>query len=221
MNTPNSLPVISQKFFQLLAKAIEHFAHKIWWRRKLIVLETRMKKPSKKAQNSYQHIRITLLNSLSPEEVSKNFAQYSETFRQRMEQGVLGWGIFDGTKPIGFVWVATKNYFEPTLRIPILLTDEEVYVFDGLIYKGHREGAAPYYIMRFVWNELMKQGFTTSIVLVNEQNRKALLHHYTLRYKERFLRVVAPLLFGRPLRASTHHYSDAKLTRSALSKRKK
>ena len=221
MKTISSADNSLQKLFLFSTKATTYLTRKIWWRRKLIFLEIRMKKPSEQDQRTYQHIRVTLINSLQPEEVSKHFPNHAKAFRERIEQGHLGWGVFNKTTPIGFVWFATKNYYEPTLRLSILLTPQEAYVFGGRLYKGHREGAVPYYVMRTIWKDLMDLGFTTCISLVNEQNKKALLHHYMLRYKERFLRVVAPLLFGIPLRASTHHYSDAKLTRHALMRKQK
>lgn len=221
MKTISSASSKLQKLFQSSNKATTYLVRKIWWRRKLIFVEARMKKPSEKDQSTFEHFSIELISSLSPEEISKHFPKHVTDFHENIEQGHLGWAVFHKTEPVGFVWFATKDYYEPTLRLSIPLTQEEVYVFGGRLRKGHREGAAPYYIMRTIWGNLMDLGFTTCISLVNEQNRKAMLHHYLARYKERFLQVVAPLLFGRPLRATTHHYSDPKLSRRALMGSKK
>lgn len=221
MKTTSSISSRLQKLFQSSAKAITYLIRKIWWRRKLIFVEARMKKPSEKDQSTFENFHIRLINSLPTEDITKHFPKHVKDFHKNIEQGHLGWGVFHEAKPVGFVWFATKDYYEPTLRLSIPLTPEEVYVFGGRLRKGHREGAAPYYVMRTIWGDLMDLGFTTCISLVNEQNRKAMLHHYLARYKERFLQVVAPLFFGRPLRAKTRHYSDSKLTRRALMGSKK
>lgn len=221
MKTMKSLETCLKKLLKLATKAAVLSCRKIWWRRKLILLEARMTEPSEQDKSTFSHTHIRLLNSFSSEELFSNFAQHSKLFEQRIEQGLLGWGIFEGNTPIGFLWIATKNYYEPALRFPIFLTPDEVYMFDGTVYKEHRKGAAPHYVARLVWQELLKQGFTTCISLVNEQNRRALLLHYGLKYNERFLQVVSPLLLGRPLRASAQHYSTPLLTRRALVKNKK
>lgn len=221
MSTTKILPNISQKFFQLSTKIAGYLIRKIWWRRELLILETPMRAFSKKDQQTFKDIQFKLLNTLPQEEISIHFANHSKVFRKRIEQGLLGWGVFNGTTPIGFLWIATENYYEPALRFPIHLAPTEAYVFDGMLYKEHRQGVIAAYVMKYVWKELMGEGFTTCIAMVNAHNRRALMHHYLLRYKERFVRVIAPMLFGKPLPASMYRYTDAKLTRSALARSKK
>lgn len=221
MSTTKLLPNISQKFFQLSTKVTGYVIRKIWWRRELLILETPMRAYTDKDQQSFENIRFKLLNTASQEEIDTHFADRSKEFRKRIEKGLLGWGVFDGTTPIGFLWIAKENYYEPALRFPIHLAQNEAYVFDGILYKEHRQGVIAAYVMKYVWKELMDEGFTTCIAMVNAHNRRALMHHYLLRYKERFLRVVAPMLFGKPLPATMYRYTDAKLTRSALSRSKK
>lgn len=206
-----------------LEKALKLIGYKIWWKRKLIILEHKMKP---RGEEEKQHFSdLSSRSFTSPEGVSlikEYFPKETHLFLERLETpGVDGWAFFKNDTPIGYLWVATKSYYEPTLRFPIFLAPKECYLFDGRVYPEFRQGSTSSYITRTTWEKLIDDGFTTSIVLVELHNRRALLAHYLLGYKERFQQVVGPLLFGRPLKPTVQSYTTPKFSRSALIRRRK
>ena len=209
-------------FYNFVVKAYRYMVYHIWWRRKLVILERPMSGPSDDDQVKYGDILLQPLHGDdSSTIIKKYFAQKEKLFLSRLQnKNILGWGVFKGDQPIGYLWAATTSYFEPALRYTILVTNKEAYMFDGVVYPEFRKGKLAVYCNCCAWEELLQLGNTTAVALVNQENRRAMLFHHLLKYVERFQEVNAPLLFGKPLKATLKNYDENRLSRKSFLKKK-
>lgn len=218
-NTSSNMLSKSVTFAQ---KAFSALKRGIWWNRKLLLVQTPMVESGARERDNFADVRIVSFASEEGRRVmEKNFPKKAKLFRARLKQtDVWGWGIFRKDEPIGYLWAATASYYEPALRCPVPLAEQEAYFFDGIVYKQYRQGALPTYVNKLAWQQLMALGKTMSIAMVKEDNRRALLFHYLMGYKDRFQRIFSPCLLGIALRPRFESYTTPVLTRQALRSKK-
>ena len=170
-NKPMTLPVLYDRIKARVAKyliGVDSFA--------LIVVD--LYRRTAEAAGPYKDVRV---RRLAPEDmplVIVSFPNREKVFKERFQiPGLEGWLIFVDTTLIGFIWIATRDFYEADIARTIQIPQNHTLSVDFFIAKDKRFGLAGHHAVWQIMDSYFLRGFVRCDNLVNVKNRKSLMFH--------------------------------------------
>lgn len=126
----------------------------------------------------YQDVRVQRLLPVDMPTVVASFPDRERVFNQRFTiPGLDGWLIFVGPTLIGFIWIATQDFYERDISRRIEIPPNHAFSVDFFIAKDKRFGLAGHHAIWQIMETYHLRGIVRCDNLVNIKNRKSLMFH--------------------------------------------
>lgn len=198
----------NQRFSQtLFRRLLRKFKKYTICKEELIVLRrplARIEKPLPKHILVYQiKDRASFL-----ERIKTDVPHKYKLFKKRLEQDLLCFASQYKNGPIfGFVWFATRDYFEPHSRFTVKVPPFCVYQFDGFGAPQSRKGMLSLTILMKIHTVLVDNGYRHAIATVDRSDQRIMKLHAFLKFSETGHKFVVHYVFRRPY-ARLESYSE-------------
>ena len=216
----------NRDFFTLLRKTLRIALSHIYQRRYLLIVKRDIV-PLDKEKAKEQLAGAKIFEIHTDEELVTYFTpllpQKIPLFRERMRDPALHcYVVVDAdNKLIGYTWLAHDSYYERELKYTISLAQDQVYSFDGFLLPLHRKGLMPIALGTQSMAESLKKGKKEGICLVDESNKRSMFFHHRWNCKETMRCLHVTKIFTRPVHAKLVEYTEPRMTREKMLKRKK
>jgi hypothetical protein len=126
----------------------------------------------------YQDVRVQRLVPVDMPAVVASFPDRERVFGERFKiPGLDGWLIFVGPTLIGFIWIATRNFYERDIARMIEIPANHAFSVDFFIAKDKRFGLAGHHAIWQIMDTYTARGIVRCDNLVNVKNRNSLMFH--------------------------------------------
>jgi len=142
----------------------------------LIVVD--MYRRTEEAAGPYKEVHTRRLMPEDMPLVVVSFPDRERIFQERFKiAGFEGWLIFVGTALIGFIWIATRDFYEGDIARTVKVREKHAFSVDFFIAKDKRFGLAGHHAIWQIMDSYYLRGFARCDNLVHVKNRKSLMFH--------------------------------------------